>query len=683
MQNLIFGKKNLTSTLHTSSMISNHKENYSTKTILHSINKSQNRNLLPGFFDNHSKNNRTIVWPPVMNDLDALFEEYQNDYGSLRYFYTELVDMHINDVEPLLGTKKTDPELIKLCKGVPDLKWKVFQKLEDMQDALVNVIAKNFDTYSESTLLSVLQTCIDSRHKVMPNSLEAIEHETLTRAIRKALHPEFSIVAIPNRGLIAKKVIHIAKQKGYITVLVCHPDEKNSPAANAAHHVIYINNPQDINELMDALNTFKANEKLSPATKIGIHPGYGYLSENPELPKACENNNMVFIGPSAASMQALGNKSSARITARELSIPVVPGYDGENQDRTFLMEKAQEIGFPIMVKSTDGGGGTGNRVVESMDELSYVLTQSLKGEVVLEKYLVEPQHYEVQLIIDKNEVVFLGTRDCSLQRRYQKIIEIAPAETDQMTEMLHYAMWLGEKARTMGYTGPVTMEFLQQGNQLYFNESNTRIQVEHPITEDILGNVISIIAMQLHIANNKTINHYLQITCKLTASQLKQSSQDIVHTLAQNSPTKVSIEDRINAFEHVLGDDNELLDSPIKGIITTCILPDTSNKGCIDSGVAEGTKIDTFNINPTIMLVRGWGTNRQQALDNLDNIVSNIQITGIDTNINYLQCAHQHISKQTREPHIESCKEIDNLHALQLLAEKRQEATPHLSTNRC
>ena len=235
----------------------------------------------------------------------------------------------------------------------------------------------------------------------------------------------------------------------------------------------------------------------------------------------------------------------------------------------------------------------------------------------------------------------------------------------------------------MGYTGPVTIEFLQQGNQLVFNECNTRIQVEHPITEDILGNTISIIALQLYIANNKSINHYLHTitTGDVPISKQSKMSQEMVDYLQQNSTTKVSIEVRINAFEHVLDDNGILLDSPIKGTITTYSLPVTGNKGSIDSGVAVGTKIDTFNINPTIMLVRGWGENRQQALENLDHIVSEIQLSGIDTNIDYLRCAHEYMSQQTSEPHIETCKEIDKLHAQQI--QEKQAARPYFRGNRC
>ena len=232
MQNLILGKKyskkNITSTLQSSSFYNGQKEVYSTKTILHSINTSTvakttlNKpsliNQLPVVFENKANENQAIVWPPFMNELDAMFEEYKNDYGSLRYFYLELVNMHANNIEPLLGARKQDPELIKLCIGIPELKWKALQQLEDMQIARVNMLAENLDSYIESDLLLLLQRCIDARHTFISNSLDAIEQETRIRAIRKILHPEFSIVAIPNRGLIAKKVIQIASQNGYITV---------------------------------------------------------------------------------------------------------------------------------------------------------------------------------------------------------------------------------------------------------------------------------------------------------------------------------------------------------------------------------------------------------------------------------------------------------------------------------
>jgi len=315
----------------------------------------------------------------------------------------------------------------------------------------------------------------------------------------------FDTILIANRGEIAVRVIKTAKQMGYETVAVF------SEADREALHVSLADKAIGIGESEVEKSYLNIDKIIAAALKTNaqaIHPGYGFLSESAEFAQRCEEANLVFIGPDSKAMAIMGNKTVARHKMLEANVPLVPGYDGPSQDNPTLQKEAKRIGYPVMVKAAAGGGGRGIRIVKApqrlITELEAARAEALSSfgsdELLLEKYIEKARHIEIQVFADQlGNTVYLGERDCSMQRRHQKVIEEAPAPNIDATLRKKMGDAAVKAAEAVNYVGAGTVEFLLCEDQsFYFLEMNTRLQVEHPVTELITG--LDLVEWQLSVA---------------------------------------------------------------------------------------------------------------------------------------------------------------------------------------
>ncbi len=316
----------------------------------------------------------------------------------------------------------------------------------------------------------------------------------------------FKKVLIANRGEIAVRIIKACQEMGIRTVAVYSEVDKNAPHVQIADESINLGDPTPSESY---LNIAKIIENATKVHAEAIHPGYGFLAENPDFAKACTDTGITFIGPTPEVIRLMGDKIEAKKTIAHADIPVIPGYHGVQQDLSTLLKEGKKIGFPLLVKATAGGGGKGMRIVHAESELEQSI-ESAKREaksafgndsVFLEQYIDKPRHIEFQILADQHgHVIHLFERECSIQRRHQKIIEETPSPvmTPKLRETMGKAAVAAAKA--VGYTNAGTIEFMVDGKQnFYFMEMNTRLQVEHPITEATTG--IDLVKWQLRIAS--------------------------------------------------------------------------------------------------------------------------------------------------------------------------------------
>ena len=332
-----------------------------------------------------------------------------------------------------------------------------------------------------------------------------------TKEKAPASRTPFRKVLVANRGEIAVRIIRSASASGIATVAVYSDADRNALHVSMADEAVRIGASEP------AASYLNIEAIIAAAKAIGadaIHPGYGFLAENAQLPAACAQAGIVFVGPSASALGQMGDKARAKSIMTEAGVPCVPGYHGEDQDNERLLEEARKIGWPVMIKAVAGGGGRGMRLVESEVAFAEDL-ESARSEastafgddrLLLEKAIVNPRHVEIQIVADRyGNAVHLGERDCSVQRRHQKIIEESPSpavSADLREEMGTAAI---RAALAIGYEGAGTLEFLLAENgEWYFMEMNTRLQVEHPVTEAITG--LDLVAMQLHIAGGEPLD---------------------------------------------------------------------------------------------------------------------------------------------------------------------------------
>ncbi|MBT5006087.1 MAG: acetyl-CoA carboxylase biotin carboxylase subunit [Halieaceae bacterium] len=321
---------------------------------------------------------------------------------------------------------------------------------------------------------------------------------------------KFSSILIANRGEIACRVIRTAKAQGYRTVAVYSEADAGAPHVKMADEAIFIG-PSPVNE------SYLVQEKIIEAARTSgaqaVHPGYGFLSENADFACACEAAGLIFIGPSPDAIRLMGNKAEAKRRMLDAKVPCVPGYEGADQSDRALIAEGEKISAPLMVKAAAGGGGRGMRLVNDMAELVNAIKLARaeaesafgNGELILEKAIVRPRHVEVQVFADtQGNTIHLGERDCSVQRRHQKVVEEAPCPV--MTDTLRAEMGAAAvtAAKSIHYRGAGTVEFLldEKGN-FYFLEMNTRLQVEHPVTELITG--LDLVALQLQVAQGEPL----------------------------------------------------------------------------------------------------------------------------------------------------------------------------------
>ena len=322
-------------------------------------------------------------------------------------------------------------------------------------------------------------------------------------------------ILIANRGEIACRVMRTANRMGIATVAVYSDADADAQHVKQADEAVHIG-PAPASE------SYLVIDKIIDAAKAtgadAIHPGYGFLSENPAFVRACQKAKITFIGPSAEAMEAMGLKDAAKALMSEAGVPVTPGYQGDNQDPDYLAEQAGEIGYPVLIKAVAGGGGKGMRKVETASEFKPALASCQReaassfgnDHVLIEKYIASPRHIEVQIFGDqKGNVIHLFERDCSVQRRHQKVIEEAPAPG--MTEEVRTAMTDAavRAAKAVDYVGAGTVEFIVDGSGslrtdgFWFMEMNTRLQVEHPVTEEITG--LDLVEWQIRVARGESL----------------------------------------------------------------------------------------------------------------------------------------------------------------------------------
>ncbi len=432
----------------------------------------------------------------------------------------------------------------------------------------------------------------------------------------------FTKILIANRGEIACRVAATARRMGIKTVAVY------SEADADAKHVAVCDEAVLIGPAA-AKESYLCGDKIIAAAKAtgaqAIHPGYGFLSENAAFADACAEAGLVFIGPPASAMRAMGSKSAAKSLMEKANVPLVPGYHGEQQDADFLHTQADKIGYPVLLKASAGGGGKGMRVIENSAQFKDALASCKReaissfgdDKVLAEKYLQRPRHIEIQVFADTlGNCIYLFERDCSVQRRHQKVLEEAPAPN--MTAERRAAM--GEAAvaaaKAVGYVGAGTVEFIaNQDGSFYFMEMNTRLQVEHPVTEMITGT--DLVEWQLRVAAGEPLP--------------KQQ-----HELAINGH---AIEARIYAENPEKGF------LPSIGTLRHLATPDAvsfelgagSPAGVrIDSGVRAGDAISPF-YDPMIAKLIVWGADRKQALARMAQALSEYQVVGLATNIAFLK----------------------------------------------
>ena len=414
---------------------------------------------------------------------------------------------------------------------------------------------------------------------------------------------------IANRGEIAVRIMRTAKKMGIRTVGIYSRIDEDSLHVSMADEAICIGDA----ELSDTyLNITKIIEIAKETGADAIHPGYGFLAENPAFVTACTDAGILFIGPDAKSMQVMGNKIEARAWAKKSGVPITEGITGEPET---LIKEAKNIGFPVLLKAAAGGGGKGMTIVRSEKELGPALEATARqakayfGDetVYIEKFLEDPRHIEIQVLADKHgNVVHLFERECSIQRRYQKIIEESPSAT--LTPEVRKQM--GEAAvqiaKEIGYANAGTIEFLvDQDLKFYFLEMNTRIQVEHPVTEMVTG--VDLVEEQIHIAQGEPL--------RLKQKDIRQTGH--------------AIECRIYAEDP----ENNFLPSP--GMMTLYYEP-SGDHIRIDTGVTPGMEIKSA-FDPMISKLIVWGEDRQTAARRMRDALSLYGIHGIRTNISYLK----------------------------------------------
>jgi acetyl-CoA carboxylase biotin carboxylase subunit len=427
----------------------------------------------------------------------------------------------------------------------------------------------------------------------------------------------FKKVLVANRGEIAVRIIKACQEMNIRTVSVYSDVDKNAPHVNLADESIPLGEPTPSESY---LNIAKIIESAQSVGAEAIHPGYGFLAENPDFAKACDDSDIKFIGPSTDIIILMGDKIVAKKTMEKVGVPVIPGYHGEKQDRSTLVKEGKKIGFPLLVKATAGGGGKGMRIVNSENELESSI-ESAKREskssfgnetVFLEKYIDKPRHIEFQILADEyGHIIHLFERECSIQRRHQKIIEETPSPV--MTKKLRADMGKAAiaTAEAVGYTNAGTVEFMVDGNKnFYFMEMNTRLQVEHPVTEATTG--IDLAKWQLRIASGM----------KLCLHQ-----QDIIqrgHALE----CRIYAEDPAHGFLPSIGHLKKV-ESP------------TGPNIRIDSGVESNLKVSPY-YDPMLAKLIVSSENRIESIQKMIWALTHYVILGVTTNISFLKTVIEH-----------------------------------------
>ncbi len=422
----------------------------------------------------------------------------------------------------------------------------------------------------------------------------------------------FNKILIANRGEIACRIIKTARAMGVATVAVYSEADRNALHMKMADESVYIGPAASSESYLVGSNIIQA--ALDTGAEA-IHPGYGFLSENADFCRQCEAHNLIFIGPPIEAIVAMGSKSAAKKIMADAGVPLVPGYHGDDQSPALLKQAANKMGYPVLLKAAAGGGGKGMRAVhaeaefdEALDAAKREALNSFNDDIMLvEKYLLNPRHVEIQVFCDSHgNAVYLFERDCSVQRRHQKVIEEAPAP--RMSETLRQQM--GEAAIkaavAINYQGAGTVEFLLDSRGgFFFMEMNTRLQVEHPVTEMISGQDL--------------VEWQLRVACGEPLPRSQQQLQINGH-----------------AFEaRIYAEDPEHDFLPATGRLKTLQPPLETANVRVDTGVVEGDDVSIY-YDPMIAKLVVWDLDRDRALQRLTQALSEYRIAGLTTNIGFL-----------------------------------------------
>ncbi|MDX3773616.1 acetyl/propionyl/methylcrotonyl-CoA carboxylase subunit alpha [Chromatiaceae bacterium AAb-1] len=435
----------------------------------------------------------------------------------------------------------------------------------------------------------------------------------------------FRKILIANRGEIACRIIDTAHSMGIQCVAVY------SEADARARHVSMADEAYLLGPAASKDSYLRIDKIIDAAIRSGaqaIHPGYGFLSENPEFAKACHDNNLVFIGPPVSAIEAMGSKSAAKTIMGKAGVPLVPGYHGDDQSDNRLQEESARIGYPQLLKAAYGGGGKGMRVVWHASEFDDALAGARReasasfgnDKILLERYLTKPRHIEIQVFADNHgNAVYLAERDCSVQRRHQKVIEEAPAPGFTAAQRQAMGEAAVKAARAIDYRGAGTVEFLfDEDGTFYFMEMNTRLQVEHPVTEMITGQ--DLVKWQLEVAAGQPM--------PLTQADIPLHGH--------------ALEVRIYA------EDPEQDFLPATGTLHYLRQPAASRHVRIDTGVTEHDDISPF-YDPMIAKLIVWDENRNKAINRMLQALTDYRIAGVKTNLNFLYRLVSHPAFQAAE----------------------------------
>ena len=423
----------------------------------------------------------------------------------------------------------------------------------------------------------------------------------------------FRKILIANRGEIACRIMATARRLGIRTVAVHSTADTNALHVRRADEAWCIGPPPSSQSY---LNIDSLIEAARASGAEAIHPGYGFLSENAEFAAACAAAGIVFIGPGVEAIRIMGSKREAKILMEAHGVPLVPGYYGAAQEDAVLADAAREVGLPLLIKASAGGGGRGMRIVRDYAEFQAALASAQReaknafgdASVLLERYIENPRHIEVQVFGDTHgNLVHLFERDCSLQRRHQKVIEEAPAVMLSDTQRATLFEAAIKAARAVDYVGAGTVEFiLDRKGGIYFIEMNTRLQVEHPVTEEVTGQ--DLVEWQLRVAAGETL----------------PLGQDEIVCEGHAIEVRVYAEDAAQAFQ------------PSTGEIVHLVLPEEDEQVRVDSGVVPGSSVTPF-YDAMVAKIITIGTNREEALRSMRQALAGTEIVGITANIPYLQ----------------------------------------------
>ncbi len=422
----------------------------------------------------------------------------------------------------------------------------------------------------------------------------------------------FSKILIANRGEIACRVIKTARRMGIATVAVYSEADANARHVRLADEAVLIGPPA-------ARQSYLMAQRILDAARAtgaqAVHPGYGFLSENDAFAEACATAGIVFIGPPASAIRAMGSKSAAKALMAQAGVPLTPGYHGDNQDPVFLEAQARDIGFPVLIKASAGGGGKGMRRVDRSEDFAAALASCQREaknafgdpHVLVEKYVLRPRHIEIQVFGDtQGHCVYLFERDCSVQRRHQKVLEEAPAPGMTLDRRAAMGQAAVEAAKAVGYVGAGTVEFIaHQDGSFYFMEMNTRLQVEHPVTEMITG--LDLVEWQLRVAAGEPL--------PLRQDQLAIDGHAIEARIYAEDPDKGFL--------------------PSTGKLLHLSPPPESEHVRVDTGVEQGDAI-TPHYDPMIAKLIVWDSDRPKALARMRQALAQYRVVGVANNVEFL-----------------------------------------------